>query len=270
MPTTTETTTAAVPDWQIAGAAWEHAAVDWAMLFEPYARDAIEAVFVATGVGPGTELLDVACGAGLALGRADRLGARTAGIDASAGLLRIAARRAPVAELVHGSMFELPWPDSSFDAVTSFNGIWGGCEDALSEIARVLRPGGSVGFTFWGPGSALDLRDYFIVLGTSGPEVADELISLAAIGAPGVAEGMVEAAGMTVEARSSTTAVIEAPDADLAWRALRSPGVAVPCLEHTGEDELRRRVLDAVERFRAADGSYHLRNELIHVIARRG
>ncbi len=48
------------PDWQIAGAAWEHASTDWAILFEPYARDAIETVFAATGVGPGAVLLDVA------------------------------------------------------------------------------------------------------------------------------------------------------------------------------------------------------------------
>ncbi len=197
------------------------------------------------------------------------MGATTTGLDASAGLLEIAARRAPTARLTWGSMFELPWPDASFDAVTSFNGIWGGCEGAVAEIARVLRPGGRFGFTFWGPGSALDLRDYFIVLGTSGPDVADELISLAAIGQPGVAESMVEAAGLVVETRSSTTAVIELTDDETAWRALRSPGVALPCLEHTGEDEMRRRVLDAVVPFRATDGTYRLRNELVHVIARR-
>ncbi len=269
MPTATTADTTDTPDWQIAGAAWEHAATDWAILFEPYARDAIETVFGATGVAPGADLLDVACGSGFALGRAERLGATTTGLDASAGLLEIAARRAPTARLTWGSMFELPWPDASFDAVTSFNGIWGGCEDAVAEIARVLRPGGRFGFTFWGPGSALDLRDYFIVLGTSGPDVAEELISLAAIGQPGVAESMVEDAGLVVETRSSTTAVIELTDDETAWRALRSPGVALPCLEHTGEDEMRRRVLDAVEPFRAADGTYLLRNELVHVIARR-
>ena len=38
----------------------------------------------------------------------------------------------------------------SFDAVMSINGIWGGCEDALVEANRVLRPAGMIGISFWG------------------------------------------------------------------------------------------------------------------------
>ena len=52
-------------------------------------------------------------------------------------------------------------------------------------------------------------------------------------------------------------------------RTLRSPGVVLPSIEHTGEDEMRRRVLEAVAPFRAEDGSYRLVNELTHVIARK-
>ena len=39
------------------------------------------------------------------------------------------------------------WEDESFDALTSFNGIWGGCEAAVEEAYRVLRPGGSIAIT---------------------------------------------------------------------------------------------------------------------------
>src|SRR5947209_5839031 len=79
-------------------------------------------------------------------------GAHVAAIDASEELTRVARRRSPSADVRLGSMFDLPWPDSSFDAVMSINGIWGGCEPALVEIARVLRPGGLVGISFWGSG----------------------------------------------------------------------------------------------------------------------
>ena len=263
-----DTTTTERPDWEIAGEAWAHAAIDWAYGFEPYNRDAIEHVFGRLRVGPGRTLLDMACGSGFALGRAERLGATTAGIDASAGLIEIAGRRAPTSELVAGTMFDLPWPDDSFDAVTSFNGIWGGCEAAVAEAARVLRPGGSLAVTFWGPGKALDLRDFFIVLGTTAEGAADELMSLANIGTPGVAETMFEAAGFQVVERSSSSAVIEARDDDDVWRLLRSPGVVVPSLEAVGEEELRRRALEAIAPFQSDDGSYRLVNEVTIVIGR--
>ena len=47
---------------------------------------------------------------------------------------------------------------------TSFNGIWKGCEEALIEAGRVVRPGGLVGFTFWGSPRHTGLLPYFATL----------------------------------------------------------------------------------------------------------
>lgn len=265
--TTVDVTTVA-PDWQIAGDAWGHAAADWAYLFEPYARDAIEHLFERLGVREGTDLLDLACGSGYALARAARVGAAASGIDASAPLVDIARRRVPHGDLRAGDMFALPWGDASFDVVTSFNGIWGGCTDALCEARRVLRDGGTIGLTFWGPGSRLDLRDWFIALGTSTPHVAEEMVALAGIGAPGVVEEMLDDAGFTDIERTAVSAVLEFPDESTTWRALRSPGLVLPALEAHGEDALRERLMVAVERCRADDGSYRIVNELTCVTAR--
>jgi len=256
-------------DWLIAGKAWSHAATDWAYGFEPYARDAIETVLRTTGVGLDTRVLDVACGAGLAMGRAARLGATVSGIDAARGLLEIAARRAPSAELVHGTMFDLPWADDSFDVVLAFNGIWGGCDEAVAEMGRVCKPGGRIGLTFWGASNRLDLLGYFIALGQSGPGVTEEIVTLAAINDPGEAERVTTAAGFTQIERGTTQAIVELADDDDAWRVLRSPGLALPSLTHTGEVLLRERLLEAIAPFRATDGSYRLTNELVHVTAVR-
>ena len=84
-------------------------------------------------VGPSTDLLDVTCGAGLAVRHATSLGSTVAGIDAAADLVDVARTRTPGADLRVGSMFDLPWRDGRFDAVVAVNGVWGGCEDALVE-----------------------------------------------------------------------------------------------------------------------------------------
>ena len=266
---TPDSTDAPDDGWREAGAAWGHAALDWAHLFEPYGRDAAERVFGETGVGPGTDLFDLACGSGYATARAARLGATVTGLDASVELLEIAQRRTPAGRFDAGSMFALPYNDRQFDVVTSFNGIWGGCEVAMAEAARVTKPGGTVAVTFWGPGDKLDFRDMFIALGGATASTKDEMVGLASIGAPGVAEKMFADAGIEIVERGATLAVHEAGDADAMWRCLRSPGLMKPALDQLGDDGLRSRLMPTLDAFRAADGSYQVTNELTHVIGRK-
>ena len=77
-------------DWRSAGEAWGHAATDWACLYEHYAFDVLLAMFPRLGVGPDTELLDIACGSGLAVRLAGGMGATVAGIDAADALIAVA------------------------------------------------------------------------------------------------------------------------------------------------------------------------------------
>ncbi|MBN4059561.1 class I SAM-dependent methyltransferase [Acidimicrobium ferrooxidans] len=266
--TNTENETEKPHDWQEAGDAWGHSAADWACLYEHYALDAILAIFELTAVSQQTRLLDVACGSGLALRLATATGAKAAGIDAASSLIDIARERNPNADIELGSMFDLPWPNDSFNVVISINGIWGGCEAALVEARRVLKPGGKIAISFWGNGTPNDLRGCFKAFARHAPaEHLGSMKTLNNIAAPGVAETMLTDAGFDVFERGSRVSTIEWPDAELAWRAISSVGPAVPALRHTNPSIVKEAVLEALLSCRDRGGIYRFRNDHQFVVA---
>jgi SAM-dependent methyltransferase len=95
------------------------------------------------GTAEGRRILDAGCGTGNNLAHFRRFG-RTVGVDLSDEALRFCRSRGVAA--ARGSLLSLPFPDGSFDAVTSFDVLyhrW--VEDdraAVREIVRVMRPGG--------------------------------------------------------------------------------------------------------------------------------
>jgi SAM-dependent methyltransferase len=257
-------------DWRAAGEAWGSRANDWSCLYEHYSLDVLIALFARLGVGPTTGLLDIACGSGLAVRIADAMGATVAGIDAAADLVAVARERTPTADLRVGSMYALPWADESFDAAVSVNGIWGGCEAALDEACRVLRPGGLIGISFWGTGPPLDIRTFFRIFAVNAPqEHRGSMRRLNDISTAGVAEEMLTASGFSVLERGRRTSVVEWPDAEIAWRAISSVGPAVPALRTNDPSVLKREVLDALEPCRDRRGIYRTRSDQQFVVAQK-
>jgi SAM-dependent methyltransferase len=234
-------------EWVQSGKAWGERAADWAYLMEPYARRANDALFDATEVGPGTRLLDIACGSGYAASVAAARGAQVSGLDASEALIEIARARTPDGDFRIGDMFALPFGDDSFDVATSFNGIWKGCEDALVEARRVVRPGGMVGLTFWGAPKRLGLLPYFATIVELSPaDHTAATFNQGDTGRPGVPEQMLETAGLEFAARGTVQVVNEFPDLDLAVRALVAAGPSWPAVHNVGPERFAQALREAL------------------------
>ncbi len=125
---------------------------------EPVARRVIAMAEIASA----ERVLDVACGTGNAALLAARGGAKVTGLDASKRLLSVAAARAE-AENLHahwqtGDLHQLPFADGSFEVVTSVFGVIFAHDplQAISEIVRVLVPGGRALLTTWIPSGGID------------------------------------------------------------------------------------------------------------------
>jgi SAM-dependent methyltransferase len=157
------------------------------------------------------------------------------GLDASAALIEIARARTPSGDFRVGDMFALPFDDDSFDVVTSFNGIWNGCEGALREVRRVLVPEGQVGLTFWGRYERLGLMPYFLtVIELSPPSHQSATMQQGETRV--VIETMLTEAEFVVREHGTVDVTNEWPDVQTAVRALAAAGPSLPAVEAVGYD----------------------------------
>jgi ubiquinone/menaquinone biosynthesis C-methylase UbiE len=143
---------------EVQGRLWGAEARDYATLVEGFFRPVYKRVLEETRVGPGTRVLDVACGPGLAARLSAGRGAVVAGVDAAATSIAIARERTPQGDFRVGDMEALPWPDAAFDVVASFNGFQFAADllHAVREARRATRAGGYVAMVVWGLEEACD------------------------------------------------------------------------------------------------------------------
>ncbi len=125
--------------------------VDYLSLLADRLADTRREGYAMLRVAPGSSVLDVGCGAGEAcveLARVVGSTGQVAGIDASEAMIAAARRAAEGTEcaidLRVASIYALPFPDATFDAVRCER-VFQHLEDpnaGLAEMIRVARPGG--------------------------------------------------------------------------------------------------------------------------------
>ena len=134
---------------------FESVAADWdTMRLAYYDERVIEKMAKVSGVGEGSEVADVGTGTGfVAAGIAPRV-KRVIGIDSAPAMLEVARENLRAlglsnVDLVAGDIARLPLEDDSVDSAFA-NMVLHHAEDPVAmlvEMARVVRPGGTVAIT---------------------------------------------------------------------------------------------------------------------------
>ena len=133
----------------------------------------------AAGVAAGQRVLDVGCGPGALTGELrGRLGAASVcAIDPSEPFVEACARLNPGVDVRHGSAEDLPYADREFDAALA-ELVFHFVSDPLlaaREMARVVRPGGTVGACVWDfAGGMTMLRVFWEAALVVNPRAPDE------------------------------------------------------------------------------------------------
>ncbi|QHA91043.1 methyltransferase domain-containing protein [Bacillus sp. N1-1] len=103
------------------------------------------------------DILEIGCGAGYAMKRLLNKPSihKVIGLDVSKTLLHSSTIRNQIAirqkraQVIHGNVHKLPFKDKQFSKVFSVHSVyfWENLPQAMSEIARVLKPNGAVSLT---------------------------------------------------------------------------------------------------------------------------
>ena len=145
------------------------------------------AMVAAVGPRPGQRLLDVATGTGMVSAELVRCGATdVVGLDQSEEMLAGARARlardpglARSVTLVRGEAESLPFGDASFDGLT-FTYLLRYVDDpvaTMTELARVVKPGGRIGMVEFGVPSSAPLRVLWRAYTRAGLPLIGRLVS---------------------------------------------------------------------------------------------
>lgn len=258
----------------IQGQLWGARAQDWAAHVEQVCLPLIGAALDAARVTSGTRLLDAGCGAGLLLLLAKLRGAHVTALDASPGLLAIARQRLPAADVREGDLEALPFADASFDSVTAVNSLFYAQDmgAAMRELARVVRPGGRVIVTVWGPpGRCEFLAAVMPALGPlmPPPPPGAPPPHPGALAEPGALEVVLKAAGLRVVEEGEVACPFVFPSTEASWRGNASAGVNQAAIAHSGEAAVRAVYANADRDHTRPDGSVRYENVFLWAAGER-
>ncbi|OIV36724.1 hypothetical protein BIV57_14810 [Mangrovactinospora gilvigrisea] len=277
---------------------------DWAEIQERMLAPLVEAVYGRLDVGPGTRLLGLGCGSGLALLMAASRGASVQGHDDDGARLELARQRLRSVGRGHAVADAPPGTppggladtcaDCDEASPAAARGRWGlrpaavrpGEHDVVTlfELYRAEQPGvlvararrharrgGQVVLTGWGPrercetGAVLELSERLARTGGEGDGDSSRAFRLSA---PGALERLALTAGLRPEGGGRINCPFAYPDMESAVRGLRSTGLFDPAARRVGDGPVAKEIEESLHGYARPDGTVRMSNVFRYVIAR--
>lgn len=238
-------------------------------------ESAAVALVEALGVGHNMSLLDVGAGTGNVAVAAARRGARVIASDLTPELIEAGKKRTANEgldiEWREADAEELPFQDDSFDVVTScFGAMFAPRADrTASELVRVAKPGGKVGFAAW----SLEgfQGEVFKVTASYMPPQPEGIDSPMSWGDEATARERFEKYASAVEVKRRTVPwLFESVEAWREWGETKVPPIVVAkqLLPEDAFAKMRQESIAVAQRFnKAGDGSMDIASEYLLVIA---
>ncbi|MFG2644668.1 class I SAM-dependent methyltransferase [Streptomyces sp. NPDC048370] len=238
-----------------------HPARDWAEIQERMLVPLYEAVYDRLEVGPGSRVLGLGCGSGLALLMAASRGARVTGVDRDHARVELARDRMPEGAghaVVEGEAAAAVGGPSPYDVITAFHAS-AELGRELAAVTPLAQPGTTVVLAGWGPpercATASVLRVAARLTGWR-PALRDDL------------EEVVARAGLKPDGSGRVSCPFGYADQDSAVRGLLSTGDFDAAVRATDPSQVEKEIAEALDPFVRRDGTVWMPNVFRYLIAR--
>ncbi|WP_443066245.1 class I SAM-dependent methyltransferase [Streptomyces sp. NBC_01262] len=251
---------------------------DWAEIQERMLVPLYEAVYDRLGVGPGTRMLGLECGSGLALLMAAARGAAVTGCEPDEQRLALARERLlpepqwgvppggrARTRLLLGTPDRLPRPVPAepFNLVTALDPATapGTLTPVLAAAARLAGHGAPVVLAGWGPSERCATGRVLRMTA----RLTEQRVRLS--GRDDLEE-LARAAGLRPDGSGRVSCPFGYPDMDSAVRGLVSTGLFDAAVAATDQQQVDKELAEALHPYRGGDGTVRMDNVFRYVIAR--